>query len=262
MKLKANGIEIEYEIKGSGEPLVLIAGLGYSRWCWHRVVDGLAEHYQVITFDNRGVGGTTRTEGQYTAELLADDTAALLDGLGIKQANICGISMGGFIAQALTIRRPDLFKRLILMSTGFGGPRQIPPPPEMIAKLKDTTMDPRSRALLSVAPGFENREPEFFDEWMESRALHTATPAGYLSQLAIGLRLLSGEHSFEEKLSSIRVPSLIVFGELDRLIPAANADLLQAAIPGSQKIVFEKIGHYLPFEAPKQVVDAIVRFTH
>ena len=77
--VQANGINLAYEIHGSGEPLVLIAGLGYGAWMWHKMVPGLAEHFRVIAFDNRGVGESDKPAGPYSAQLLAADTVALLD---------------------------------------------------------------------------------------------------------------------------------------------------------------------------------------
>ena len=82
--IKTNNIELYYEIHGAGQPLVLITGLGYPLWQWHKMVPFLAEHFQVITFDNRGVGQSDKPAGPYTAQLLAADTAGLLDALGIE----------------------------------------------------------------------------------------------------------------------------------------------------------------------------------
>ena len=85
-----NGITLAYETHGSGQPLVLISGLGYDRWQWHKMVPGLAEHFTVITFDNRGVGQTDKPAGPYTAQLLADDTAGLIAALGYSRAHVMG----------------------------------------------------------------------------------------------------------------------------------------------------------------------------
>src|SRR5690349_18217962 len=125
-KTTSNGIELYYEIYGEGKPLVLISGLGYSLWQWHRVVPLLAEHFQVITFDNRGVGQSEKPAGPYSAQILAADTVGLLDALQIERAIILGHSMGGFIAQALALDFPGRVEKLILCSTNFGGPRHIP----------------------------------------------------------------------------------------------------------------------------------------
>lgn len=89
-RMPANGIHIEYDLDGQGPPLVLIAGLGYERWLWHRLLPGLSQQFQVLTYDNRGVGGSDVTLGPYTAKLLADDLAGLLAGLGIEQTAVMG----------------------------------------------------------------------------------------------------------------------------------------------------------------------------
>lgn len=85
-KIQTNGIEIYYEIHGEGKPLVLISGLGYPSWQWHKMVPLLAEHFQVITFDNRGVGQSDKPAGPYTAGMLAQDTVGLLDALKMDKA--------------------------------------------------------------------------------------------------------------------------------------------------------------------------------
>ena len=163
-KAHANNIDIYYEITGSGEPLVLIAGLGYDMWMWRNMIPGLAEHFQVIAFDNRGVGQTDKPEGPYTAKLLADDTAGLIEALGLQRVAVLGHSMGGFVAQALALSRPDLLSKLILSATNFGGPRHIPVTQEALAVLTDTTSDPIERLkrgiLISCTPGFGEAHPE------------------------------------------------------------------------------------------------------
>ena len=81
-KALVNDIHIDYEIHGDGPPLVLIAGLGYPKWMWHKMVPGLAAHFRVITFDNRGVGESDKPAGPYSAQMLAADTVGLMDALG------------------------------------------------------------------------------------------------------------------------------------------------------------------------------------
>src|SRR6476661_10653754 len=129
-KTTANGIELYYEIHGKGKPLVLISGLGYSLWQWRNMVPILAEYFQVITFDNRGVGQSDKPAGPYTAQMLAADMVGLLEALNIEMAIIMGHSMGGFIAQAMALDFPQRLGKLILCSTNFGGPHHIPVTPE------------------------------------------------------------------------------------------------------------------------------------
>ncbi|MCR4404303.1 MAG: alpha/beta hydrolase [Candidatus Acetothermia bacterium] len=265
-KVRANGIDIYYEVHGpaEGEPLVLIAGLGYDHWMWHRMVPGLAEHLQVIIFDNRGVGQTDKPLGPYTAQLLADDTAGLLQALGISRAAVLGHSMGGFVAQALVLSRPELVSKLILAATNFGGPRHIPITPEALAVLTDMTGDPLERLrrgiVISTAPGFAEREPELVREWLTYRAKNPLDPAAYQAQMAVGLALLSEEASFEKKLKGVRIPTLILFGEHDRVVPPGNADLLAKAIPNSTVRILKDAGHFFPLEAPEAAVKVVLEF--
>src|SRR5512139_3284543 len=102
-KAQTNGIELYYETQGEGQPLVLVSGLGYPLWQWHKMVPYLVEHFRVITFDNRGVGQSDKPAGPYTAQMLAADTVGLLDALDIEKAIVMGNSMGGFIAKAMAL---------------------------------------------------------------------------------------------------------------------------------------------------------------
>lgn len=263
-KTHANGIDIYYEIQGAGDPLVLIAGLGYSSWMWHKMIPGLAQHFQVIAFDNRGVGESDKPAGPYTAQMLADDTAGLLNALGIARAAILGHSMGGFIAQAFALSKPEIVSKLILSATHFGGPRAIPVTPEALAVLTDTKSDPVERLkrgiLISCAPGFGDAHPEIVQEWVNYRVQHPIDPAGYQAQLAIGLALTAEDACFEPKLKNIAAPTLILFGEHDKVVPPGNAELLAREIRGSRIEILKNAGHFFPFEVPEAANATINRF--
>lgn len=172
-KITSNGMELYYEIQGAGKPLVLISGLGYSVWQWHRMVPILAEHFQVITFDNRGVGQSDKPAGPYTAQMLAADTVDLLNALNTEKAIIMGHSMGGFIAQALALDFPQRLEKLILCSTNFGGPHHIPVTPEAMKVLADVSSDALTRfkngLVVSTAPGWAESNPEMIQSWVEWR---------------------------------------------------------------------------------------------
>ncbi|HRQ40685.1 MAG TPA: alpha/beta fold hydrolase [Chloroflexota bacterium] len=262
--ISANNINIEYDVHGSGERLLLIAGLGYDRWMWHKMIPGLAAHFQVIAFDNRGMGGTDKTKGPYTAQLLADDTAALLTALGIGQTAVMGHSMGGFVAQALALSYPHLVSKLILSATNFGGPNHVRITQEALLVLMDTRGDPIERLrrgiLVSTAPGFAESQPEFIEEWVAYRVAHPLDPAAYEAQLAIGLGLMSAEASFEHKLPQLSAPTLILFGDSDKVVPPGNAALLAQQIPDSRVVLLPGAGHFYPFEAPQMAVTAVTQF--
>lgn len=262
--ITANHITIAYDLNGSGPPLVLIAGLGYDRWLWHRLVPGLARHFQLLTYDNRGVGGSDVTPGPYSAQLLADDLAGLLAALGIEQTAVMGHSMGGYVAQAFALSYPHLVSKLILSATNFGGPNAIPVTQEALAILMDTSSDAVTRArngiVVSCAPGFAEREPAFVQTWLEHRAAYPISPAGYQAQLAVGLGLMSAEASFENKLAAITAPTLIMSGDQDKVVPPGNVDLLAAKIPGSRTAVIANAGHLFPFEQAETAVQIITDF--
>lgn len=262
----ANGINIYYEIHGSGDPLLLINPIGYDLWIWHRMVPALAKHFQVVTFDNRGVGQTDKPPGPYTARLLADDSVALLAALNIDQAAVMGYSMGGFVAQELVLSRPELVSQLILSATDCGGPNHIPVTPEAMAILINVDLDPLERAwggfAVSTAPGFTETNRDLVQSWIDYRATHPVEPEAYQAQLAIGLALRAApiEECFQPRLKEAQVPTLILWGEHDMVEPPGNGELLAKEIPNSTLKILPNAGHLLPLEAPEATVAAMVAF--
>lgn len=263
-KAQTNGIELYYEIHGEGKPLVLISGLGYPSWQWHKMVPLLAEKFQVITFDNRGVGQSDKPAGPYTAQMLAADTAGLLDALNIEKAVIVGHSMGGFIAQAMALDFPQRVEKLILCSTNFGGPHHVPVTPEAMKVLSDVTSDALTRfkngLSVSTAPGWSEKNPEMIEEWIKWRVANPIEPVHYQAQIAIGLGLLPEAAAFENKLSRVNVPTLILFGAHDKVAPPANASLLAEKIAGSTVKIFPDAGHFFPIEIAEAASRAITDF--
>jgi len=263
-KAQSNGIELYYEILCAGQPLVLISGLGYSLWQWHKMVPFLAEHFQVITFDNRGVGQSDKPTGPYTAQMLAADTAGLLDALGIEKAIIAGHSMGGFVAQAMALDFPQKVEKLILCSTNFGGPHHVPVTPEAMKVLTDVTSDALTRfkngLAVSTAPDWSKNNPEMIEEWVKWRVANPIDPAPYQAQLAIGLGLLPEAAAFEDKLPRLNVPTLILFGAHDKVVPPENASLLAQKISGSKVVILPNAGHFFPIEVAEAASRTITDF--
>ncbi|MBN1178206.1 MAG: alpha/beta fold hydrolase [Anaerolineae bacterium] len=259
-----NGIDLYYEVTGSGEPLVLIAGLGYGLWMWHKMVPGLARHFQVIAFDNRGAGQSSKPDGSYSAPMMAADTAGLIDALGLRGAAVMGHSMGGFIAQQLVLDRPDLVGKLILSATNFGGPHHVPVTPEAMAVILDRSGDPidvvKRGIAVACAPGFIDAHPELVEELVAYRLTGPVPPAQYQAQTAVGIGLMSEAACFEHRLKDVTAPTLILFGEHDKVVPPANAELLAQQIPGSRIVILPGAGHMFPIEAPEAAVEAITAF--
>lgn len=259
-----NGINLYYELHGNGEPLVLVPGIGYDGWMWHKMIPGLAEHFQVISVDNRGAGESDKPPGPYTAGMLAADIVGMLDDFGLPKAHIMGHSMGGFVAQAFALDYPERLDKLILSATNFGGPRHVPISAEAMAVLTDLSGDPIERLrrgiVVSCAPSFAEANPEFVEQWVHYRIAHPIDPAGYQAQLAIGLGLIDEAAGFEHKLGRVVAPALILFGAEDKVVPPGNAVLLAGALPNAQVEILPGAGHFFPFEMPDAANAAVIRF--
>jgi pimeloyl-ACP methyl ester carboxylesterase len=263
-KINSNGIGLNYEIHGAGKPLVLISGIGYPLWQWHRMVPHLAKRFQVITYDNRGVGESDRPAGPYSAQMLAADTAGLLQALGLEKAVVMGHSMGGFIAQALALDFPEVVEKLVLASTNFGGPHHVPVTQEAMTVLMDLTSDPLTRFKnglgISTAPGWADKDPEMIERWVAWRVANPIDPTAYNAQLAIGLGLIPETAAFENQLPRIQAPTLILSGAHDKVVPPQNASLLAEKIPGSKVVIFPDAGHFFPIEIPEAASKAVIEF--
>src|SRR5688572_20840981 len=114
----ANGQELYYEVHGEGPPLVLVMGIGYDSTLWTLgQVPALSQRFQVVIFDNRDAGRSSRATSAYTIADMADDTVALMDALDIEKSHVCGLSMGGMIAMELALRHPGRVDHMILSGT-------------------------------------------------------------------------------------------------------------------------------------------------
>ena len=166
-------ITIAWKEAGSGEPLILITGYAGTMDLWDtRLVNQLAQHYRVIVFDNRGMGNSTSSDRDYSIRLFANDTAGLMDALGIKKAHVMGWSMGTFVAQELALGYPEKVDKLILYAGTPGGNEAVPPSPEVIAVLTNTTGTDRERGERLFGelfpPGMAEGEPGPFKIFPES----------------------------------------------------------------------------------------------
>ena len=227
--IQTNGTSIYYEIHGTGEPLLIIAGLSIGLAELESIISELSQGYQVIAFDNRGAGRSDKPDVPYSVEMMADDTAGLLHELGVRQAHVMGISLGGRIAIDLVIRRPELVKSLILVSTGPRVPRT------------------RGRRLLFLLLEIPRRIGA-------SRRKYPQPYYAYLRQ-----RKASEGFDATDKLHEIRVVTLILQGKSDRLAPYKWAEEMHAAIEGSEMITF-KGGHMFLFWRQKEFLDAVEAF--
>jgi pimeloyl-ACP methyl ester carboxylesterase len=279
-RLVANGIEVEYETLGdpAAPTILLIMGLGAQLITWD---DGFCKAlvdrgFQVIRYDNRDSGLSTKMESAgpadlmaaaggdavpaYTLDDLADDAVGVLDALGIGTAHIVGASMGGFIAQLVAINHPDRVLSLTSIMSGPGGSDAVPPTPEATAVLMQLPGPSREEQIVMgvLARELLVGRGNPFDPVVEKRKLERAYdrshyPDGYFRQLAAVL----GAGSRLERLAGVKVPTLVVHGADDPLVPVQNGRIVAAAVPGARLLELEGMGHNVPERYWGLVADAI-----
>ena len=263
-RVAVNGLHLYHESHGSGEPLLLIMGWGGNAATWKAQLDGLAERYHVIAFDNRGVGRSSAPRGPYTTRQMADDALGLLDALEIGRAHVLGISLGGMVAQELALAHPERVDALILGCTTAGGP----------------TAPGRHRLEEDIA-GFhqlsQNGTPdlEWFGEFLrhlwteEALAKSTTELQDFVFSLIRfpptrhGLRAQAeavSNHDTSRRLKSIRQRTLVITGAEDSLIDPRNSLLLASRIPDAELVSFDGLKHAFHLEEPKLVNRVIVEF--
>ena len=247
-------ITLHYQVRGHGEPLLLIMGYRGSSFMWGEAfLSLLAQHFQVVVFDNRGTGLSAKPDTAYTMATMADDTADLLAHLGLSRVNVFGVSMGGMIAQELALRHPRRVKRLVLGCTSCGGPLAIGPPAEVLARLIVPPDLPREEAVrqqwsIMFSPEFLAQRPDLLND-LTARALAHPTPLHTtLRQLVAVLRF-----NTYGRLGQITAPTLVVTGAADLVIHPANSSMLVERIPGACLHTLPRAGHGFFWELPEAV---------
>lgn len=230
----APGFRMRYEVYGAGPPLLLVNGLGSDLTEWLYQIPVFSARFRVIAFDNRGAGESETPPGPYTTELMADDAAALLDGLGIERAHLLGVSLGGMIAQQIALRHPGKVDRLVLACTAPGGALSVRPSPEALAAFTrdpsgDLEMQVRRTIPYLYTERFRRERPEEIEAFVRRRLAAPADPAGAAAQLAAAIG-----HDAGERLARIAAQTLVIAGTADRLVPPENSSRIAERIPGSR----------------------------
>jgi 3-oxoadipate enol-lactonase len=244
-------VEIHYERAGSGSPLLLIMGLGMTATGWWRTVPVLAGDFTVLSFDNRGVGRSSRPRGPYTCEQMAGDAIAVLDAAGLESAHVYGVSLGGMVAQELALRWPERVRGLVLAATTPGGARAVAPDRATLAFFHRRGEMPAEEAVWASVPynyGTRTRTShgDRIAADIAERLRFPIEREPYLAQLAAAL----GHDSFE-RLARISAPTLVVHGTGDRMVAPANARLLARRIAGAQLQLWKEAGHLYFTDEPR-----------
>ena len=250
------GARIYWDQQGSGEPLLLIMGLSYPSYMWHRSRPVFRKSYRTIALDNRGVGQSDVPPGVYSIALMASDAAAVLDAAGIESAHVFGVSMGGMIAQEFALQYPRRVRSLVLGSTAAGGPHAVQAQPEALEALlrRDVTPEESKEAIIPFI--YDPATPrERIDEDMVIRMHWYPSREGYRGQLQ---GIFGWEAS--SRLAKITAPTLVIHGESDRLIPPANARIIAERIRDAKLVLIPGASHIFATDQPAAAHHAILEF--
>jgi pimeloyl-ACP methyl ester carboxylesterase len=237
-------ISLHFESTGAGAPVLLVMGLGMNATGWWRTIPVLAEaRLRVLAFDNRGVGRSDRPPGPYSVAEMASDAVAVLDAAGVERASVYGISLGGMIAQEIALGYPDRVQRLVLGATTPGGSRATPAPEATIAFFHRRAEMPAEEAVwasvpYNYAPRTRAGHGDRIAQDIEQRLRFPVEPEPYSAQLQAGL-----SHDTHDRLGQIGVPTLVVHGLEDTMVPTPNGRLLAEAIPGASLLEFPNTAH-------------------
>ena len=255
-----DGIKLRYETRGNGEPVALIMGFSGSGRGWGEAFLKLMEaRFKIFVIDNRGTGESDKPDTEFTLGDMAADIAAVLDHAKTPRAHIFGISMGGMIAQEFALAYPERTRGLVLGCTNCGASHSVPADPAAIANLIPAPgIDPieQARRAFSVACGkaFLNSAAgqETLSQAIAEMGNYPITPMHTFMRQGQAI----GSFDSFARLGQIKLPTLIIHGDDDSIVPYPNADVLQGAIAGSKKHTLKAAGHMFFWEVPDEAARA------
>jgi 3-oxoadipate enol-lactonase len=253
---------LHYEVTGSGEPILMVMGLGGSSAGWSpELVEELSGSFRVVNYDNRGTGQSDKPDVPYSLEMFAADAVAILDDLKLRRVHLFGVSMGGMIAQEIALHYGSRVHTLTLGCTTCGGRNSVPPPAESVKLLtaprdglSDADVIRRGWPLAYTPEYIKNHRDKL--EASIPRLLVNATPTFVFK------RHLDATYGLKtyDRLPQITMPTLVITGAKDVLIPARNSEILAERIPGAKLHIISNAGHAFFNEAPAEFLKEFVPF--
>jgi pimeloyl-ACP methyl ester carboxylesterase len=238
-----NGINLNYTEQGQGEPLILIMGLGADGSLWKDHVQAYAQHFRCIMVDNRGAGGSDKPPGPYSTTMMADDVAGLMDALGMEQAQVAGISMGGAIAQSLAIHHPRRVRRMILISTWARCDTYTKVVFEHFMKMRAAADPGDFTELLQLWIYASDYLDEHLSDLQQGQRDARDDPDPMPRHAFDAQCAACITHDAFDRLSAIRCPALLTVGDADIFTPLHFSIEIRDRIAGSEMFVLKRAGH-------------------
>ncbi len=256
MKVKANGIDINYEIEGEGPWLTMSHSLACNLHMWDPQMPVLTKKFKVLRFDTRGHGQSSAPAGEYTLEQLADDLKGLLDALKIKQTHYAGLSMGGMIAQAFALKYPGVFQSMVLADTTSRRP------PNAGQMWGERIQNAQTKGMGALVQG--TLERWFTEPYRNSRKdvmekigndIRNTPVNGF-----VGCCHAISKVDYLDRLKEIKVPALIIVGEQDHGTPPEAARVIQQNLPRSELKIIPSAAHISNVEQAQVFNDSMLGF--
>jgi pimeloyl-ACP methyl ester carboxylesterase len=250
-QIKVGDIDISYKTFGKGGPILLIMGYAGSTYAWDPTfLKGLSANHTVIVFDNRGIGNTTIGSKNFTIDEFAKDSAWLLDSLKINKSDVLGYSMGGMIAQQLTLNYPDKVDDLIIYASSCGGNQSIAPNQQIVEQFTDlsgSSEDIKKRFIpLLFTENWIKQNPDY----MKKFASLEFPPVDILEKQFDAIFSWKGTCN---QLKDISQDTLVVAGTNDLVLPSANSIMLTEKISGAWLVQFKDGGHAIMSQYPERL---------
>ncbi|MCW2994908.1 MAG: alpha/beta fold hydrolase [Conexibacter sp.] len=256
--LTVGGRRLFHQRAGAGEPLLLIQGMSGTHLSWGEpFAADLAHDFDTVAYDHRGIGRSDPVSDPFSIAELAQDAVGVLDALGWESAHVLGISMGGMIAQELALNHPERIRTLTLGCTYCGGPGSALAPQSTLERLTAGMMS--GDRELAIRTGFEVNVSAAFaaqeGNYDAFRTMAKALPAP-IPVIMLQMQAIAG-HDTSARLPSLDLPTLVIHGDEDIMLPVQNGRLIASLIPGSRLEVLPGVGHVFWWEQPARSAELI-----
>jgi pimeloyl-ACP methyl ester carboxylesterase len=257
-RIKTNGTTVNYEERGSGEPLMLLMGLGAPGAKWADHAAAYAQHFRCFLIDNRGAGQSDQPAGPYTTRMLADDVAGLMQAVGIARARVAGLSMGSGIAQELALAYPHMVRSLVLVSSWARCDRYTRAVLEHFRTMRAVAAPADFVQLLQLWIACPAYYETRFDQMRQDQA---GAAEGYMPLPAFQAQCdACMTHEALERLGQIAAPALLTVGDADIFTPLRLTAAMAERMPGAQVEVFPGGGHIHHWEDLARFNEVTTRF--
>jgi pimeloyl-ACP methyl ester carboxylesterase len=259
MQAMINGGELHWREAGTGDPVLFIHGYPFDSTLWESQLAAVPAGWRFIAPDLRGFGKTPAlNKAPLTMDALADDMIALLDHLGIKQAVICGLSMGGYVALSLVARHPERVRALVLVATraNADGPETQKNRHTLAARARREGAQPVLASMMPklVSAHSRMKQPQIVEK---VQRMIEGTPPETLARALEGMAV---RKDYTEHLTHINVPTIVVRGELDEIIPAGDMELIARTVRGARHEVISLVAHLPNVEASDVFNKTLVQY--